>query len=143
MGETLGRSAYHHLVQPGSMGKLLISGLLMAMLVSLSLEYSIKSLRTSSSRYGPRRLDLSRTASLDPTDGQSFAALGCTGNYDKSSFSALQAVCESCYQLYREPEVHSLCRSNCFTSSYFTQCLASLLLNPQGEHYSRLASRLG
>ena len=31
-----------------------------------------------------RRLDLSRTAgSLDPTDGQSFAALGCTGNYDK------------------------------------------------------------
>ena len=30
------------------------------------------------------RLDLSRTASLDPTDGQSFAALGCTGNYDKS-----------------------------------------------------------
>ena len=29
------------------------------------------------------RLDLSRTASLDPTDGQSFAALGCTGNYDK------------------------------------------------------------
>ena len=88
------------------------------------------------------RLDLSRTASLDPTDGQSFAALGCTGNYDKSeqmmmkrwwhkgwqtkattlfvnimifltrsSFSALHAVCESCYQLYREPEVHSLCRS--------------------------------
>ena len=34
--------------------KLLISGLLMAMLVSLSVEYSIKSLRTSSSRYGPR-----------------------------------------------------------------------------------------
>ena len=29
----------------------------------------------------------------------------------RSSFSALQAVCESCYQLYREPEVHSLCRS--------------------------------
>ena len=28
----------------------------------------------------------------------------------RSSFSALQAVCESCYQLYREPEVHSLCR---------------------------------
>ena len=31
-----------------------------------------------------RRLELARTAgSLDPTDGQSFAALGCTGNYDK------------------------------------------------------------
>ena len=41
-------------------------------------ELCLKAIQTLS------RLDLSRTASLDPTDGQSFAALGCTGNYDKS-----------------------------------------------------------
>ena len=28
----------------------------------------------------------------------------------RSSFSALQAVCESCYQLYREPLILTLCR---------------------------------
>ena len=37
-------------------------------------------------------MDLSRTTSLDPTDGQSFAALGCTGNYDKWEITRIEII---------------------------------------------------
>ena len=55
---------------------ILISESIMMMMMMMITESMMMMMMTS-------RLDLSRTASLDPTDGQSFAALGCTGNYDK------------------------------------------------------------
>ncbi|CAG2108125.1 unnamed protein product, partial [Medioppia subpectinata] len=41
---------------------------------------------------------------------RTFAGLGCLGVYDKAKFARLDRVCEECYQLYREPDLHSSCR---------------------------------
>lgn len=41
---------------------------------------------------------------------RSFAGLGCLGVYDKAKFARLDRVCEECYQLYREPDIHTDCR---------------------------------
>ncbi|GIY15281.1 ion transport peptide-like [Caerostris extrusa] len=53
---------------------------------------------------------------------RSFSGLGCMGVYDKAKFARLDRVCEECYQLFRESDVHTLCRSNCFKNNFFTQC---------------------
>lgn len=34
----------------------------------------------------------------------------CKGVYDKSMFARLDAICDDCYNLFREPIVHQLCR---------------------------------
>lgn len=41
---------------------------------------------------------------------RSYVSLQCRGEYDPSRFAQLDGICEDCYNLYREPEVHSLCR---------------------------------
>lgn len=41
---------------------------------------------------------------------RSFAGLGCLGVYDKAKFARLDRVCEECYQLYHEPDIHTACR---------------------------------
>ena len=41
---------------------------------------------------------------------RSFASLGCMGDYDKAKFARLDRVCDECYQMFREPDVHSMCR---------------------------------
>ncbi|GBO28289.1 hypothetical protein AVEN_179260-1 [Araneus ventricosus] len=59
------------------------------------------------------------SASVDREVKRSFSDLGCMGVYDKAKFARLDRVCEECYQLYREPEVHTSCRSNCFKNELF------------------------
>lgn len=41
---------------------------------------------------------------------RSFWDLDCKGVYDKSIFAKLDRICEDCYNLFREPSIHSLCR---------------------------------
>lgn len=41
---------------------------------------------------------------------RSFVQLGCMGMFDRSKFARLDAVCEECYELFREPDIHALCR---------------------------------
>lgn len=41
---------------------------------------------------------------------RSFVGLGCLGVYDKAKFARLDRICEDCYQLYREPDIHTACR---------------------------------
>ncbi|XP_015913567.1 crustacean hyperglycemic hormone [Parasteatoda tepidariorum] len=67
------------------------------------------------------------TAERD-VDKRGFSDLGCMGVYDKSKFARLDRVCEECYQLVRESDVHTSCRSNCFKNDFFTQCVDALLL---------------
>ncbi|KAK9880478.1 hypothetical protein WA026_011721 [Henosepilachna vigintioctopunctata] len=50
---------------------------------------------------------------------RSFFDIQCKGVYDRSIFARLDRICEDCYNLFREPQVHSLCRKNCFTTDYF------------------------
>lgn len=41
---------------------------------------------------------------------RSYADLQCRGIYDPSIFARLERVCEDCYNLYKDDEVHGLCR---------------------------------
>lgn len=41
---------------------------------------------------------------------RSYFDINCKGLYDKSIFARLDRICQDCYSLYREPELHSLCR---------------------------------
>lgn len=41
---------------------------------------------------------------------RSFFNIQCKGVYDKSIFARLDRICEDCYNLFREPPLHSLCR---------------------------------
>ncbi|XP_023287835.1 ion transport peptide-like [Orussus abietinus] len=68
-----------------------------------------------------------------PLGKRSFMDIQCKGVYDKSLFARLDRICEDCYNLFREPQLHSLCRKNCFTSDYFKGCLDVLLLQDEME----------
>ena len=48
--------------------------------------------------------------SLSSIDKKNFHGLDCDGMYHKAIFSQLDTVCDDCYSLYKEPEIHSLCR---------------------------------
>jgi len=52
----------------------------------------------------------------------------CRGKYDTSIYTQLDNICEDCYNLYKEADVHQLCRADCFSSTYFQTCLQALLL---------------
>lgn len=45
-----------------------------------------------------------------PLGKRSFLDIQCKGVYDKSLFARLDRICEDCYNLFREPQLHSLCR---------------------------------
>lgn len=47
---------------------------------------------------------------------RSFFDIQCKGVYDKSIFAKLDSICEDCYNLFREPQLHNLCRY--FTKRY-------------------------
>ncbi|XP_031843758.1 ion transport peptide isoform X4 [Nomia melanderi] len=68
-----------------------------------------------------------------PLGKRSFIDIQCKGIYDKSIFARLDRICEDCYNLFREPQLHQLCRKNCFTSEYFKGCLDVLLLQDEVE----------
>lgn len=64
---------------------------------------------------------------------RSFFDIQCKGVYDKSIFARLDRICEDCYNLFREPQIHSLCMKNCFTTDYFKGCLETLQLSDEME----------
>lgn len=45
-----------------------------------------------------------------PLSKRSFFDIQCKGVYDKTIFARLDRVCEDCYNLFREPQLHTLCR---------------------------------
>nr|XP_022902307.1 crustacean hyperglycemic hormone isoform X2 [Onthophagus taurus] len=64
---------------------------------------------------------------------QNFFHLECKGQYNKSVFARLDRICEDCYNLFREPEIHTLCREDCFTSEVFQGCIEILLITDEIE----------
>ena len=54
-----------------------------------------------------------------PLGKRSFMQLQCKGIYDKSIFARLDRICEDCYNLFREPQLHTLCRYYHVSSNYF------------------------
>jgi hypothetical protein len=49
---------------------------------------------------------------------RSFFDIKCRGVYEKSMYATLDRVCQDCYNLYREPELHTLCRY--LSNDFFT-----------------------
>ncbi len=43
-------------------------------------------------------------------DKRSFYDIHCKGIYDKTIFAKVDQICEDCYNLFREPKLHSVCR---------------------------------
>jgi len=39
-----------------------------------------------------------------------FQNIGCGGAYDKAKFARLDRICLDCKEMYREPELHEMCR---------------------------------
>lgn len=76
-------------------------------------------------------------------DKRNYVDLQCRGMYDQGIFAQLDRICEDCYNLYKDAEVHGFCRSDCFTSQTFRQCLQSLLLEKESEYYLELVEILG
>jgi hypothetical protein len=74
---------------------------------------------------------------------RSYADLQCRGIYDPSIFARLERVCEDCYNLYKDDEVLGLCRSDCFGSDTFSECLQSLLLQQESDFYLELVEIIG
>ncbi|XP_026463665.1 ion transport peptide-like [Ctenocephalides felis] len=64
---------------------------------------------------------------------RSFFDIQCKGVYDKGIFARLDRICEDCYNLFREPQLHALCKKECFTTDYFKGCMESLQLNDEIE----------
>merc|ERR1712233_266098 len=52
----------------------------------------------------------------------------CGGKIDLQSYLFLNKLCEDCFSLYRDPDVYAVCRSGCFGSSFFQECMTSLLV---------------
>ncbi|XP_026688868.1 ion transport peptide-like, partial [Diaphorina citri] len=44
-----------------------------------------------------------------PLSKRSFFDIQCKGVYDKSIFARLDRICEDCYDLFRAPQIHTLC----------------------------------
>ncbi|GAB0090333.1 ion transport peptide [Sergentomyia squamirostris] len=67
------------------------------------------------------------------TKRSSFFDIECKGVFNKSIFFRLDRICEDCYSLFREPQLHSLCKKRCFTTEYFKGCLDALQLTDEQE----------
>merc|ERR1719334_2405070 len=57
---------------------------------------------------------------------RTYVELGCMGIYDEQIFAKLEQVCDDCLNLYKEPIVHTVCRTDCFGSQTFQDCMKNL-----------------
>ncbi|XP_059609266.1 ion transport peptide isoform X2 [Phlebotomus argentipes] len=73
----------------------------------------------------------------------SFFDIECKGVFNKSIFFRLDRICEDCYSLFREPQLHSLCKENCFDNEYFAGCVEALLLDEELEKFIKWREILG
>lgn len=73
---------------------------------------------------------------------KSFSSIGCLGTYDKSKFARLDRVCDECYQIYRNPEIHNTCREFCFKNEVFPACVDALLLQKEQKELGVIVDEL-
>ncbi|XP_032667635.1 ion transport peptide isoform X2 [Odontomachus brunneus] len=84
-----------------------------------------------------------RTLNGHPLSKRSFFDIQCKGVYDKSIFARLDRICEDCYNLFREPQLHMLCKQDCFSTAYFTSCMQVLLLEDEKDRLQEMVEYLG
>ena len=66
----------------------------------------------------------------------------CLGEQNRTIIYILDRVCYDCFDLYREPEVFRLCSSECYSSSYFSDCLDVLSKKDEEAKFQNLISRI-
>ncbi|CAL1264868.1 unnamed protein product [Larinioides sclopetarius] len=66
--------------------------------------------------------------SCDPWE-ETFRSVGCKGKYDKYKMAHLERICDECYELYKEQDIHLDCRSHCFGSGTFFKCMEMVALS--------------
>lgn len=87
-------------------------------------------------------------ASLVPSNSEhsvqkkSFSSIGCLGSFDRSKFARLDRICEECYQLYRDTEIHNSCREFCFKNDVFPACVDALLLSHEQKELNDIVDEL-
>jgi len=80
--------------------------------------------------------------SLSSIDKLNFDNLSCKGTYQPALLSQLDRICDDCYQLYKAPEIHFMCRSDCFTTPAFKGCLDALLFEDKEDHFNGMIKTL-
>ncbi|XP_050075920.1 ion transport peptide-like isoform X1 [Anopheles maculipalpis] len=68
----------------------------------------------------------------------SFFDIECKGQFNKQIFYRLDRICEDCYSLFREPQILSFCKKQCFTTDYFKGCIDALQLTDEIENFKPL-----
>ena len=65
----------------------------------------------------------------------------CRGLYNPQAYYKLVNICRDCFNLFKEPEVYSLCMGGCFDSQHFMHCAKILLV--EGEKVKSLVNLVG
>lgn len=73
---------------------------------------------------------------------KSFDSIGCLGNYDRAKFARLNRICDECYSIYRESEIHTSCRELCFKNDVFPACVDALLLKHEEKELNEIVDEL-
>ncbi|KAG8182257.1 hypothetical protein JTE90_024190 [Oedothorax gibbosus] len=60
---------------------------------------------------------------------ESHKSSGCLGIYDRYKMAHLERVCDECFELYKEQGIHKSCRSHCFGSKTFFDCMDAVALD--------------
>ncbi|XP_023346951.1 ion transport peptide isoform X2 [Eurytemora carolleeae] len=53
----------------------------------------------------------------------------CTSPPSLQMAKFLDRICEDCYRLYRDIDVYQMCRSGCYGSEYFLNCMNSIMVS--------------
>ncbi|XP_038211049.1 ion transport peptide-like isoform X2 [Zerene cesonia] len=73
---------------------------------------------------------------------RSFFNLQCKGVFDAAIFARLDRICDDCYTLFREPQLYSLCRKDCFKTDYFKGCVEVLQETDQLDTFKKYIKQL-
>uniref|UniRef100_T1DFN0 Putative crustacean chh/mih/gih neurohormone family n=1 Tax=Psorophora albipes TaxID=869069 RepID=T1DFN0_9DIPT len=73
----------------------------------------------------------------------SFFDIDCKGQFNKAIFYRLDRICEDCYSLFREPQILSFCKADCFGSEYFLACVEALFLDEEKDKFMKWREMLG
>nr|O15981.1 RecName: Full=Crustacean hyperglycemic hormones 5; AltName: Full=Pej-SGP-V; Contains: RecName: Full=CHH precursor-related peptide 5; Short=CPRP 5; Contains: RecName: Full=Crustacean hyperglycemic hormone 5; Short=CHH 5; Flags: Precursor [Penaeus japonicus]BAA22561.1 Pej-SGP-V [Penaeus japonicus] len=90
--------------------------------------------RSSEDLSAPEDRSLSKRLVFDPS---------CAGVYDRVLLGKLNRLCDDCYNVFREPNVATECRSNCFYNLAFVQCLEYLMPPSLHEEYQANVQMVG
>ncbi|XP_012544168.1 CHH-like protein isoform X1 [Bombyx mandarina] len=73
---------------------------------------------------------------------RSFFTLECKGVFDAAIFARLDRICDDCFNLFREPQLYTLCRKDCFTTDYFKGCVEVLRETDQLDLFKKYIKQI-